>query len=142
MTNKIDGTSLFLLVLVWQAAIGQQLPLEHRVISGEEAYTLVSKALETSGATKLPGFALEQPRKRNSQTFLFFEATWDNPKGSVVIGHYAVDKKTGDVWNAIVCEELTSARLKQLQRTIRKRIGLSEEEYRKLRRRGPMCETP
>ncbi len=98
--------------------------------------------------TRLPKFGLDDYSDPYFPDFFFFEATWDNPHqppASVVLGDYAVDRRTGDLWYGTVCWELKSAHLKRLQQAIRKRIGITEKEYRKLRRRGPMClpgETP
>ncbi len=107
---------------------------------------MVYRALESQGATKLPKFGLEHYKNDYFPDFCFFEASADHPgPGSGVVGHYAVDRSTGDVWDGVVCRELRSPGLENLQRTVRKRIGLTEKEYRKLRRPGPMCsagETP
>jgi hypothetical protein len=129
------------LVLVAVQDLSGQLRSNQPSINVKDARQLVITALP-SRTTSLPGFGLEQAKNNNYPDRFFFEATWDNPKGSVVVGHYAVDPRTGDVWNAIVCEELKSPSLKTLQQRVRKRLGLTEREYRKLRRPGPMCEIP
>jgi hypothetical protein len=72
--------------------------------------------------------------------FYFFCVHWDLPDDPVdVVNWLAVDVQTGDVWDGDVCREYKSAALTQLKRTIRKRIGLSQQEYWKLKRVGPMC---
>ena len=53
--------------------------------------------------------------------------------------HHSVDPNTGDVWSADVCEEYKTQPLRKLQQTIRKRIGLTDGEYKTLRKPGPMC---
>jgi carboxypeptidase family protein len=113
---------------------------KRREITLEEAHDLVTALTRDRGNTKAPGFELVKFSDPYDPTFQFFEAIWNNPVGSVNLGHYAVDRKTGDVWNAIVCERMTSASLTRLQRAIRIRIGLTESKYRKARRPGPMCE--
>jgi hypothetical protein len=55
------------------------------------------------------------------------------------LGSFAVDKRTGDVWDLIVCREYMSKSVTKLQQAIRKRLGITEDKYRKLRRPGPMC---
>jgi hypothetical protein len=111
-------------------------------ITLEEADDLVTALLRDRGSTKAPGFELVKYSVEDSPEFQFFQAIFNNPNpiGSLNLGHYAVDRKTGDVWNAIVCERMKSASLTRLQRAIRIRIRLTESDYRKARRPGPMCE--
>lgn len=106
------------------------------------AADLVRAALkgEDAGATDLPGFHLELMSKPIDDRFYYLEATWSNPLlASVVIGHYAVDPLTGDVWNGIVCSEITSPSLRILQRKLRRSLGISDAWYRRLKKAGPMC---
>jgi hypothetical protein len=56
-----------------------------------------------------------------------------------MIGNYWVDRRTGDVWNAAICEELTTPGLDTVKEKLRKSIGLSKFKYKKLRIKGPMC---
>jgi len=94
-----------------------------------------------AGATRLPGFRVELMSKSIDPTFYFFEARWANPKpASVIVGHYAVDPNTGDVWDGVVCSEFTSPLLRRLQVSIRRRLGITDDKYRVLRRKGPMCD--
>jgi hypothetical protein len=89
----------------------------------------------------LPAFSLDQFQDKHFPEFYFFTAMWAGiPGGSAVIGHYAVDSSTGDVWSATVCEEESTVDLRALQARIRRRIGLSDLEYQKVRRKGPLCE--
>jgi hypothetical protein len=108
-------------------------------VSVEEAKKLVLAALPSS-AKQLPKFGLEGGRDPDSAGFYVFMAYWAGaPNGSVVIGHYAVDASTADVWNAVMaCEELSTPALRKLQARVRSRIGLSDAEYRKRKRRCPL----
>jgi len=64
-----------------------------------------------------------------------------NPYGSSLIGHFLVDPRTGDVFDAIVCQEYQFASLAKLQKSIRKQIGLSVAEYRGLKlSKPPLCD--
>jgi hypothetical protein len=56
-----------------------------------------------------------------------------------MIGNYWVDRRTGDVLNAAICEELASPGLEAVKEKLRKTIGLSKLKYKKLRIKGPMC---
>jgi hypothetical protein len=52
----------------------------------------------------------------------------------------AVDLRTGEVWSEDSCENLISPSVKKLQKAIRTRIGFTPDEFRKLRRRAPLCD--
>jgi hypothetical protein len=69
--------------------------------------------------------------------FYEFEATWDNPEGSVVAGHFSVNRATGEVWVPVACYRIKSKDLTRLQTIMRKRIGLTSSEYHRLRRVAP-----
>jgi hypothetical protein len=51
-----------------------------------------------------------------------------------------VDRKTADIWDAWFCQEISSPYLAQLQVVLRKHLGLTDTEYRRLRKPGPFCE--
>jgi len=112
---------------------------KRRDLSLEEANDLVTTFLTGRGSTKRAAFGLEKYSNEHYPEFQFFQAIFDK-NGSFNLGHYAVDRKTGDVWNGVVCEQFTSASLLRLERAIRNRIGLTEEQYRKVQRPGPMCD--
>jgi len=118
------------------SALAQQ-PTPH--VSADQARQLVAKAIEPEGATKLPHFGLEEIPDTKFPAFLFLQGLWDNPTGSPVVGSYAVDRSTGDVWSAVVCREYKTRGLGSLQRKIRRSIGLSDSGYRRIKKAGPMC---
>jgi len=60
--------------------------------------------------------------------------------GVLQVGYYAVDRKTADIWDAGLCQEISSPSLAQLQVVLRKHVGLTDTEYRRLRKPGPFCE--
>jgi hypothetical protein len=72
--------------------------------------------------------------------FYFFLASRDNPGGSGTVGHFVVHRLTGDVWDGVVCAEHKTAALVKLQVSIRKKLGLRDADYPKLRRKGPFCD--
>jgi hypothetical protein len=111
-----------------------------RPLSVDEARTLVSAALSPK-IKHLPKFVLEQFQDRNSPQFYFFTAYWAGvPNGSMVIGNYAVDLSTDDVWNAVSeCDEQSTPALRKLQRSIRAQIGLSDSEDKRIKNKGPLC---
>jgi len=115
---------------------------DRRNITVAEASGLVDALLKPDGWTKLKGFVLYQALfDAEFQDFYFIHAEWDSPSvRSAAIGHYAVERTTGDVWDWVVCGQFSSPSLIAAQQALRKRIGLTEEEYEKIRKPGPFCE--
>jgi len=113
---------------------------EHRTLSLEEAKKLVLEALPRK-ARSLPKLSLEGGLDSAYPGFYIFSAMWAGPPdGSVVIGSYAVDSSTGDVFDpASECTEISTPALRKLQEKLRSRIGLSDSAYQKIKGRGPMC---
>lgn len=107
-----------------------------------EASGLVEALLKPDGWTKLRGFVLYQALfDAEFQDFYFIHAEWDSRKGkATAIGHYAVERTTGDVWDWVICGQFNSPSLSAAQQALRKRIGLTEAEYQKIRKPGPFCE--
>jgi hypothetical protein len=110
-----------------------------RLVTADEARNLVMAAISSS-AKRLPKFGLEGGLDSHDQRFYVFMAYWAGaPNGSMVIGHYAVDTSTADVWNAVMaCQELSNPALRKLQKQVRSRLGLSEAQYQKVKRRCPL----
>lgn len=109
-----------------------------RDLTEGEARELVITAL--CPHVTLPNISLEAYKDPDAAGFYVFEATASPPTGqSPVIGHYAVNRATGDVWELVVCRRVNSNALKKLQEVMRKRIRLSREELRHLGAVAP-CE--
>lgn len=110
-----------------------------RKLTVDEARELASQALEPRQA-RLPGLTFQPYDDKNYPDFLSFEVLWDNPvpDGSIVVVDLSVDPQTGDVFKRGGCSA-TSPALTKLQKTMRKRIGLSEQEYQKIRHPGSAC---
>jgi hypothetical protein len=113
---------------------------QRRIVSVEEAERLVAAALPAA-TRRLPKFDVHGGVDENFPQFYFLSATWaGQPNGSMVVGNYYVDKDRGDVWSATAeCEEISSPALRKLQAKVRLRIGLSDSEYHKIKRKGPLC---
>jgi hypothetical protein len=113
-----------------------------RTITVNEAQDLVRALLKPDGWTKLRGFVLYQALfDAEFQDFFFIHAEWENkPGGHAPIGHFAVERTTGDVWDWVKCGRFSSPSLTQAQQALRNRIGLSDSEYLKIRKPGPFCE--
>jgi hypothetical protein len=110
------------------------------MLTVDEGRELVLAALPAL-TTNLDGFHLDNFRDSDYPEFYFFAGLW-NSTGDVspIAGHYAVDSRTGDVWNAVICSPYRTPRLQALQSALRKRIELTGQQYRKIRRVGPECD--
>lgn len=110
-----------------------------RPITVNEAQELVRVLLKPDGWTKLRGFVLYQALfDAEFQDFYFIHAEWGKPP--VAIGHYAVERSTGEVWDWVRCGKFNSPSLTAAQQTLRKRIGLTDSDYQHIRKSGPFCE--
>ena len=110
-------------------------------ITNEQARALVMASLSDE-QRRLPKVEAEQFDAPYVSKFLFFTVIWEGtPKGSVVVGNYAVDPDTGDVFSAVIdCYEEKNKRLQILQKKIRATLHLSESDYQRLKTKGPLCE--
>ena len=137
MRNMKPITACLLMLAFCMPAVAQQ--KASRRVTVCEAKQLVLAALP-SRTKKLPKFGLEGGLDSHDPRFYVFEAYWAGaPNGSMVIGNYAVDASTADVWDApAACDELSTPALRKFQKQVRSRIGLSPTEYRKKKRRCPL----
>lgn len=113
--------------------------VEKATISIEQGRDLVYALLEASGCTRRT-CEIERFAEKDFPQFFFFEAFRSKPSRSPYIGAWAVDQRTADLWDANVCVEYGPISVIGLLERMRERIGLTEETYRKLRQRPPMCD--
>ena len=135
------GLCIFVMVFASLALSIAQCANRPRNVSADQAKNLLLEALPLK-TRHLPKFGLDGGLAPDRPRFYFFSATWAGfPNGSAVIGNYAVDASTGDVFSTTVeCEEISTPSLRKLQAEIRKRIGLSDSEYHKIKSKGPLCQ--
>ncbi len=119
-------------------AITQGTP-EHTVTMIQAKALVVASLSATQ--QQLPGLGAERYDDPNNAMFLFFTVTWKGtPAGSVVVGNYAVDPHTGDVFSASAsCYELKNQKLHALQVQVRESLHLSQVQYKRLKTKGPLC---
>ena len=132
----------FLGLMVSWLACGVFHPAQaRRLLSPNDAKELVAAALPER-TRQLPKFGIDVHHDPDHPSFYFLSVTWAGaPDGSAMIGNYYVDQSTGDVWNAGTdCEELATPALRKLQARIRSKMGLSDSEYHRMRRKGPLCQ--
>lgn len=110
-------------------------------LNPEQARGLVLAALTHKERT-LPGIAADAYNDPHSSGFMFFTVVWAaGHKQSVVVGIFAVDPYTADVWSATsACDELTNLRLRALQKRDRQALNITPAEYKRLKTKGPLCE--
>lgn len=133
--------SLILLLASLWAASASAVDHPDRTITADQARALVLASL-TPEQKRLPSLGADPYKDPNTSKFLFFTVSWaGTPNGSVVVGNYAVDAHTGDVFSATVgCEEEKNKNLRALQTRIRASLHLSQAEYQRLKTKGPLCE--
>jgi hypothetical protein len=112
---------------------------EAREITYKEAHDLLAAFL------KAPPYAVVKSGDMGYREFYFFMADMGSARGPggvyvADLQYYAIDRRTGDVWSSIICERIATPALTKLQMALRKRIGLTDAEYKGLRRPGPLCE--
>jgi hypothetical protein len=110
----------------------------HKTITLQQAESLAEAAAEPTGVTKLQGFALELDSGLiGFPDFYFFSAYVAVPGAQGTSGHFAVNKFTGDVWDPFGCYPLSNPKLMELQKELRKDLGVTLGEYRKLQKKDP-----
>lgn len=131
-----------LVFLIISSMVQVRLQLDHRAkkIDADQAKALVIACL-TPKQRRLPSLGVEPYKDPNSSEFLFFTVTWTGtPNGSVLVGNYAVDACTGDVFSATsACQEEKNQHLEALQKKVRASLHLTKAEYEKLKTKGPLC---
>lgn len=132
--------ALVLLLASCGATAGAVVTPENK-ITNDQARALVMASL-TAQQRRLPKLEAEPFDAPESSKFLFFTVTWEGaPNGSVVVGNYAVDPYTGDVFSATSsCNEEKNKRLRTLQAQIRSELHLTRSEYLRMKTNGPLCE--
>jgi hypothetical protein len=110
-----------------------------RNLTEAEARELATMALRREART-LPKLRLDTDNGYPGRPgFYWFEATAFIPDASPVLGHFAVNQATADVWDPVSCQRLASPDLVNLQRRMRKRIHLSDRDLARLSKTAP-CE--
>jgi hypothetical protein len=121
-------------------ALGLGLPssLSGREITMKVARGLVHEALVVIGQNA-PSVSIVPFRYDYAPEFLSFEALWPNPGGSGLIGYFAVNPQTGDIWEINGCYKITSAKIRTMQTSIRKHSQLTPRDERALHEKTPAC---
>jgi hypothetical protein len=134
MARKTFGLALALaLIVAPSSAIGRA---KVHLVSEQQARELAEAAL-TPGERKVGADFGNSDVDSNG----FLIVTLVPLRGEGVL-NFAVDRRTGDVWSpSSECLEITNSRLRNLQATLRRQLGISRSEYRKLKTHGPLCDS-
>lgn len=119
------------------ASLGSE--AQNRQITPDQAGDLVREWLSKEGyPTQSKRFMLYRDPDRSSfPEFYFFSASYEQEQSVPTLGHFAVSKKTADVWDWELCKRLSNPRLRATQKELRERIGVSDSAYRKMSRTAP-----
>lgn len=139
MVPRVVSASGFCMMITLLSGSCAEAQAKRRTITAEEGRALVYALLRPSGCTTRKCGVERLDNKYFPQLF-FFEGLWSNPTGSPHIGAWAIDPKTADLWDANVCVEYRPNGVAGLQARLRKRIGLTAENYKGLKQRPPMCD--
>ncbi len=115
------------LALFVTAAWAHRGPAVPRNLNEDEAKELVIMSLNAD-TRKLPKLTLSAEKGLGAQGFYYFVATADTPGSSPVIGHFSVNQATGDVWDSVWCTRRTSDQLTRLQKKIRQKAHVTDEQ--------------
>jgi len=127
---------IFAIILVAATAATPGTPAKGwRKISVNEARHLVYEVAKVHNR----GAEIRRIENAYDRNFYYFEVLVPNPVASPVVGHFAVNLRTGDVWDPAACEELTRPSLKKLQEGVRKRLGLKGREFARAKSQKPIC---
>jgi hypothetical protein len=106
-------------------------------LTPEEAKNIVAQGAFSGDAS----YSLWATKDRDQPIFYEVEAAWDNPHGSMIAGHFAVNAETGTLWNlqGSVCNVIANARLARLQRVLRARFTADPRAFAKVSSKRPLA---
>ncbi len=138
---KIRSGIVLLIVLLFGHGLIQAETKSPTRMSVAEAKQFALAAIPLK-SKQLPDFQLEIDNNADESLYVF-NAIWEGlPGGSVEIGFYAVDPITGTVWDSVMeCDQLSTQRLRELQKKWIKRSGLTKIQLLKFQSPGPQCPT-
>lgn len=106
-------------------------------VSEDLAHTLAASTL-TPNARRLPGMRFDGEKAAHPEGFYWFEVTANVPdEASPLLGYFAVNKRTGDVWNPVQCRKLTSVTIRRFQDQLRQKGKISATEFRRIAEEAP-----
>jgi hypothetical protein len=138
LQNRLAAAALTV-VLMASGAIAGKHP-ESRKLTVAEMELLVRSYIADVDGTKDFGLQ-DNGDETHYPGFRYFDVLTHDPNAVFAsLDHVAVDEITGDLWFANGCVADESPQLKEAQRRLRNRLGMSATDYRRLRRPGPYCD--
>lgn len=138
MSNKtaIAFVSLSVLLVLF-VGVGKTEDQTH-ILGFKLARQILTAVLDERGVTKRRGYDLEYYDGKDPR-FYFFAASWDTPKSSIAwgVGHYAVNRVTGEVWETSGCDQITSSRADKMRAEILRSTKPGKAEYDRAKRFSP-----
>lgn len=136
--------AIWLVLLMAVSAVSQQsarpATTSAKSITRDEAASLVRTFLRSKGYdTKAAPLDIEDSANGLHSDFYLFAIYVDTPQRLVSIGHYGVNRQSGDIWEQVMCKRVTSKSIASRQRQIRQSSGLSEAVLAQLRDAKPPC---
>jgi len=120
-------------------SVSAQLIDSQRQVSQKEAGDLVKTWLTSQGYdTKSRRFFLEpDPDHPGFPDFYFLSPAYEQDQSIPTLGHFAVNRNTGEVWDWELCHLLHSRALRRTQKSLRRRLGLSDQQFSKPSKLAP-----
>jgi len=117
----------------------QIMPAEkNRIIARDEARRLLLQGLQERGyPTRAANFSLEDVDDPYFPNFYSFQSYSNLPQRFASTGVFAVNKKTADVWDSLLCKRVESRKIKSVQKKLQEEIGLSAKDYITLSKEEP-----
>jgi hypothetical protein len=107
------------------------------VVSEDLAHKLAVSTL-TPNARRLPSMRFDREKAPHPEGFYWFEVTANVRDGaSPLLGYFAVNKTTGDVWNPVQCRKLASTAIRHLQEQLRQKGAISAAEFHRIADEAP-----
>jgi hypothetical protein len=105
---------------------------EIRPTVGEDLAHNLAVSTLTPSARQLHGMRFDREQAPHPEGFYWFEITANVPDGkSPLLGYFAVNKSTGDVWDFVSCIKLTSPAIRQYQEHLRQKGNASSKTFRR-----------
>lgn len=138
MVKKIRLIVLMLLTSVLLlTATGVQGQETAPAVSEDLAHKLAVSTL-TQNARRLPGMRFDREQTPHAEGFYWFEVTANVPdEASPLLGYFAVNKRTGDVWNPVQCRKLASTAIRHFQKQLRQKGAISAAEFHRIAADAP-----
>jgi hypothetical protein len=136
-TLSAKSRTLFRVLLFLGASVGSL--AGDRTISRAAAESLVRAALAAMGETP-NSFHVERWAYGVAPEFYNFQAWRPHPADGpapLINYYFSVNRRTGDVWDAMACTRITSSTLSARQSAIRARSGLPAPVLEALRQKSP-----